>query len=82
MIDGERTAVLPFSIKSQARKKDSDNRVSGAAIDLNGTLYVALDTMLDKKLTMTGTLATSVRQHGVSSVIRSPVTYVVSKSVR
>lgn len=82
VMDGERTAVLTFSIKSQARKQDTNARISTAGVDLNGTLYVALDTMLDKKITMSGTLTTVVRQHGVSSVVKSPVTYVVMKSVQ
>lgn len=83
MMNGERTAVLSFSIKTQARKDDALNSRSSSAIaDLNGTLYVSLATMLDKKITMTGTLTTSVRQNGVSSLIKSPVTYVVEKSVR
>lgn len=83
IIDGEKTAVLTFSIKSQARKEDGNNfRTSSAVANLNGTLYVSLNTMLDKKLTMTGTLTTTVRQSGISSVVKSPVTYVVTKSVR
>lgn len=83
MIDGERTAVLPFTIKSQARKEEGSNfRTSSAIANLSGTLYVALDTMLDKKMTMTGTLTTTVRQAGTSSLIKSPVTYIVTKSVR
>lgn len=83
MIDGERTAVLPFKISSQARKEEGVNlRTSSAIANLSGTLYVSLDTMLDKKMTMTGTLTTSVRQAGMSSVIKSPVTYVVTKTVR
>jgi len=59
MMDGERTAVLRFRIKTQARKEDGVNfRSSSAVADLNGTLYISLATMLDKKMTMTGTLTT------------------------
>ncbi|NWK55820.1 hypothetical protein HW115_09375 [Verrucomicrobiaceae bacterium N1E253] len=82
MIDGERTAVLPFTIKSQARKEEGTKfRTSSAIANLSGTLYVALGTMLDKKLTMSGTLTTTVRQSGTSSVVKSPVTYIVTKTV-
>ena len=83
IIDGEKTAVLTFSIKSQARKEDAYNfRTSSAIANLNGTLHISLATMLDKKLTMIGTLTTTVRQSGISSVVKSPVTYIVEKSVR
>jgi len=83
MIDGESTAVLTFVIKSQVRKEEVNSyRTSSASANLNGTLLVSLATMLDKKLTMTGTLTTTVRQSGISSVIKSPVTYVVTKTLR
>ena len=83
IMDGERTAVLHFSIKSQVRKEEGNSfRTSSAIANLNGTLYLSLDTMLDKKLTMTGTLTTTVRQSGVSTVLKSPVTYIVTKSIR
>lgn len=83
IMDGERTAILNFTIKSQARKEEGSNfRTSSAIADLNGTLYLWLDTMLDKKLTMTGTLTTTVRQSGISTVVKSPVTYIVTKSIR
>ena len=83
MMDGERTAVLNFAIKTQARKEEDHNfKTSSAIADLNGTLYVSLDTMLDKKITMSGTLTTTVRQSGISTVVKSPVTYIVTKSIR
>jgi hypothetical protein len=83
IIDGEQTAVLTFKIKSQARKEEDNSfRTSSAIANLNGTLYVSLNTMLDKKLIMSGSLTTTVRQNGVSSIIKSPVTYTVTKSLR
>jgi len=83
VIDGERTAVLEFDIHSQARKKSANNaQTSSVTVNLKGTLYVALDTMLDKKLTLVGTLHTTLRQNGVTTLTKSPVTYIVTKSLR
>jgi len=83
IIDGEKTAVLEFKINSQVRKEAANNtRTASAIANLKGTLYVALDTMLDKKLTMVGTLHTTLRQGGVTTITKSPVTYIVTKSVR
>lgn len=83
VIDGEETAVLGFTIKSQASKGESQGFQSSSVMaDLSGILHVSLATMLDKRLMMTGTLTTTVRQSGMSSVIKSPITYLVTKKVR
>ena len=83
VIDGERTAVLEVKINTQARREGlNKTRVASVIANLEGTLYVALDTMLDKKLTMAGTLHTIMRRDGVVTITKSPVTYIVIKSVR
>jgi len=81
-IDGEPTAVLSFTIQTNARKAIDNSRISSAIIDLHGTLYVSLTTMLDKKMTMAGTVTTTTRQNGITSTIASPVTYIVTKTIR
>lgn len=82
MIDGERTAVLPFTVKSQARNDAGTRfRSSSVLLDMHGTLYVSLNSMLDKKLTASGTMTSTVRQAGTSTVVKSPLTFVVSKTV-
>ena len=83
LMGGERTAVLNFSIQTQAVKdKAGKVRVSSVVADFHRTLYLSLATMLDKKLTMSGTLTTSTSKGGVTTVVKSPVTYIIVKSIR
>ena len=82
MVDKEKTAVLTFSIKTLGSSEGADGKGAGALTSLQGTIHVALDTMLDKRIVMTGTLTTTARQHGQSTTITLPVNYNVTKAVR
>lgn len=82
MIDGERTAVIDLTVKTMGSK---DNPIagtsSGLSIALTGTLHVALDTMLDKKLVMTGGFTTVAREGGVSTTVKMPYNATVTKTL-
>lgn len=77
------TAVLTFQIETVGSSIDAAaGKEAGALASIKGTLFVDLDTMLDKRLVMNGTLTTIARQHGSSTEIVLPVNYTVTKTVR
>lgn len=83
MIDNEQTAVLSFRIKTLGNSENpAADKAAEALSSITGTLHVALDTMLDKKLTMTGSLTSTASQAGQSTVVQLPVNTTVTKTVR
>lgn len=83
LVDQEQTAVLTFRVRTLGKKIDPiAGTASGALINVNGTVHVALDTMLDKKLTMSGTLATTAQEGDESTLVQLPVNMTVTKTIK
>ena len=83
-IDNEPTAVLTFKIETLGSKTTTElGTTSGgtATAALKGTLHIALDTMLDKKITMTGTLSTIASEGTQSTLVILPVDMTVIKTL-
>lgn len=82
-IDDEPTAILTFKIETLGLNVDSENKTSaGAKTSLAGLVQISLATMLDKRIKMTGTLATMARRDGVTTMVTLPINMAVSKTVR
>lgn len=83
MIDSEKTAVLTFVIKTLgSREIPTSEQAADALSSISGTLHIALPTMLDKKLTMTGSLTSTASHAGQSTIVQLPVNTTVTKTVR
>lgn len=83
MIDNEETAVLTFKVETQGTKAvAAADAAAGAQVSVTGTIHLALDTMLDKKLTMKGTLATMAKEGTQSTLVTLPVDTTVTKTLR
>ena len=82
VLDGERTAVIGFNIRSQgARRNPLAHRSSGVMVSLTGSLHVALDTMLDKKLFLEGSFTTLAREGDISTIVELPFKTEVVKTI-
>ena len=84
-IDNEPTAVLTFKIETLGSMSTLTlGGVGGgtASISVTGTIHLSLDTMLDKKLTMTGTLSTIATEGVQSTLVILPINMTVTKTLR
>ncbi len=83
-IDNEPTAVLTFKVETLGSKSGPEGgKIVGgtAAIAVTGVLHISLKTMLDKKLTMTGSLTTMASEGTASTLVTLPVDLTVTKTV-
>ncbi len=81
MIDEEKTAVLTLKVATRGTSQEN-GKASGASISLEGVLHVALDTMLDKRLTLKGHMVTISKAGTQTTKVRLPMTAEVLKTVR
>ena len=84
-IGTEPTAVLTFKVETLGSKSGADGGLTvgaSSAIAVSGTIHVSLNTMLDKKLTMTGSLTTIASEGTKSTLVTLPVKMTVTKTVQ
>jgi hypothetical protein len=70
-------AVLSFYIRSLGVSLESD-----ASISLNGEVEIDLRNMFDYKIAMAGTMTTASTHKGVTTVVKSPIKYLVTKELK
>lgn len=75
-----KSALIDVSIRSTGADFKSDGSESSATIELNGQVTVNLDTMLDEKLELKGTVTSSTRKSGESTTVKLPVRLTATKS--
>ena len=84
-IDGEATAILRCELQTIGAKEEteraSDASGATAALNATGTLQITLSSMLDSKLTLTGTLSSTSRSGDTTSAMSLPMTVEITKSV-
>lgn len=76
-LNGKEVGIVSFSINSIGVTHDSD-----ASITLNGEVEIDLERMFDYKVTMQGNMVTASTHKGVTTVVKSPIKYLVTKEVR
>lgn len=82
-IDAEPTAVLTYAIESAGAKQSGDTkRQAAASVSLTGTMLVSLNTMLDKKTTLKGSLTSMATNNDTSTTVTLPVNMTATKSIR
>ena len=77
LVDTVPVAVLSFYIKSVGMNHDSD-----ASISLIGEVEIDLRNMFDYKLSMEGQMTTSSSHNGVTTVVKSPIKYLVTQELK
>ena len=77
LVDTVPVAVLSFYIKSVGMNHDSD-----ASISLNGEVEIDLRNMFDYKLSMEGQMTTSSSHNGVTTLVKSPIKYLVTQELK
>lgn len=83
IINNERTAVLSIRVKTLGQQeRRSPDAIAGASVSLQGTLHLALDSMLDRKMTLQGSLSTSSNEGDKITQIVLPVNYTVTKTLK
>jgi len=75
-----KSALLDVSIRSTGADFKADGSESSAAIELNGQVTVNLNTMLDEKLELKGTVTSSTRKSGESTTVKLPIRLTATKS--
>lgn len=75
-----KTAVIAVSIRSSGADFKSNGSSSDGTVELNGQLVVNLDTMLDERLELKGTVTTNTDRAGETSKLTLPVNLLVTKS--
>lgn len=81
-IDGEATAVLACDLQSVGAKDTREGVTDAtAALNATGILHVALETMLDKKLLLSGTLSSTARHGDTLSSMSLPLRVEITKSM-
>ena len=74
------TAIIEVSIRSSGGDFKSNGSASDGTVELNGQLVVNLDTMLDERLELKGTVTTNTDRVGETSKLTLPVNLLVTKS--
>lgn len=77
LVDTVPVAVLSFYIKSVGMNHDSD-----ASISLTGEVEIDLRNMFDYKLSMEGQMTTSSSHNGVTTLVKSPIKYLVTQELK
>lgn len=81
-IDGERTAIITFTVETVATEGTSfDKRGSGATIKGAGEIHVSMKTMLDKKLVLYGSRTTVTLEDGVRTKTVLPIKIEMTKTI-
>ena len=81
-IDGQSTAVLDLKIQSVAvNANDAERTAETSTLNATGTLLVSLDTMLDRKLTIDGSLLSSTRANGTLTTVILPLTAGMTRTI-
>jgi hypothetical protein len=75
-----KTAIIDVSVRSTGADFKSDGSESSASVELNGQITVNLNTMLDEKLELNGTVTSSSRKAGESTTVKLPVRLTATKS--
>ena len=75
-----KTAIIDVSVRSTGADFKSDGSESSASVELNGQITVNLNTMLDEKLELKGTVTSSSRKAGESTTVKLPVHLTATKS--
>lgn len=75
-----KTAVIDVTIQSTGADFRADGSSSGGTVELAGQVMVNLDTMLDEKLELRGTITTHSSRGGEDIEMNLPVHLVVTKS--
>lgn len=74
------TAIIEISIQSSGGDFKSNGSASDGTVELNGQLVINLDTMLDERLELKGTVTTNTDRVGETSKLTLPVNLLVTKS--
>lgn len=75
-----KTAVIDVTIRSTGSDFHADGSSEDGSVDLSGQVFVNLDTMLDERLELKGTVTTNTRARGETTRMNLPVKLVVTKS--
>lgn len=75
-----KSALLDVSIRSTGADFKADGSESSATIELSGQVTVNLNTMLDEKLELKGTVTSSSKKPGESTTVKLPVRLTATKS--
>lgn len=82
VIDGEETAVITLTVETVATEGSSVlRRGAGATIKASGTLHVSMESMLDKKLILYGSITTVTVEGATRTRLHLPVQIEVTKQV-
>ncbi|MFC4992375.1 hypothetical protein [Rubritalea tangerina] len=77
MLNQVPVAVVSFSIKSAGVRHDAD-----ASISLDGEVWIDMKRMFDYKITMQGEMTTASSHGGTTTVVKTPVKYLVTKELK
>lgn len=75
-----KTALIDVTVRSTGADFKSDGSESSASVELNGQITVNLNTMLDERLELRGTVISSSRKGGESTTVKLPVQLTATKS--
>ncbi len=75
-----KTALIDVTIRSTGESFQADGSLLDGAVDLTGQVVVNLDTMLDESLELKGTITSTSRKGGDSTVVKMPITLVATKT--
>ena len=74
------SALIDITILSTGEAFQADGSLLDGAVNLTGQVVVNLETMLDESLELKGTINTTSRKGGNTTVVKLPITLVATKS--